>query len=244
MVSFERRDPFPNLGEGKFSKSEAKAHASEVDSYLGLRISAIETKLHHAGSKSPAPEASGDHQQLWFGLDPQDLLTPYLEIRTTLESIDLKNRKHVVDLGAAYGRMGFVIERHFPKLTFTGFEYVGERVVEGAQALKRFGARRATLEHADLTSTKFQIPDADVFFIYDYGTPKAIEKTLYDLRKISLKREILIVARGRNCRYAIESKHPWLLKADPGAPERAITIYQSQELSALRRIESPVEHGI
>ncbi|RYZ72253.1 MAG: hypothetical protein EOP05_11215 [Proteobacteria bacterium] len=244
MVSFERRDPFPFITEGKFSKSEAKAHASEVDTYLGLRIGPIEARLNQSGSKSPAPSASGEHQQLWFGLDPQDLLTPYLEIRATLESIDLKNRKHIVDLGAAYGRMGFVIERHFPEQKFTGYEYVGERVVEGASALKRFGAKRATLEHADLTSAKFQIPDADVFFIYDYGTPKAIEKTLFDLRKMASRKDLLIVARGRNCRYSIESKHPWLSKTNPLAPESAITLYHSNQNLRLDRVESPVEHGI
>jgi precorrin-6B methylase 2 len=242
MVKFERRDPFPYLPDGSFSKSEARAHAVEADLYLGLRIPEIESKLNQQGSKTPAPDASGEHQQLWFGLDPQDLLTPYLEIRTTLENLKLQGKKHVVDLGAAYGRMGFVIERNYPDLLFTGYEYVGERVVEAERALKRFGAKRASVEHADLTSSHFHLPDADVFFIYDYGTPKAIEKTLHDLRKQALKKEILIVARGRSCRYSIETRHRWLSKADALAPERAITVYRS--LLSLNRIESPVEHGI
>ncbi|RYZ63330.1 MAG: hypothetical protein EOP09_17835, partial [Proteobacteria bacterium] len=122
MVRFERRDPFPNLAEGSFSKTEAKLHAIEADSFLGLRVNEIESRLNLAGSKTPAPHASGEHQQLWFGLDPQDLLTPYLEIRCVLESLKLQGAKHVVDLGAAYGRMGFVIERHYPQMTFTGYE--------------------------------------------------------------------------------------------------------------------------
>lgn len=242
MVRFERRDPFPFKDEGTFSKSEAKAHAREVDSYLGLRIDAIEARLHSGGSKRPAPDASGEHQQLWFGLDPQDLLTPYLEIRSVLELIPRSISAHVVDLGAAYGRMGFVIERHFPHFTFTGYEYVGERVVEGAEALKRFGARRAKLEHADLTSKQFRMPNADIYFIYDYGTPAAIEKTLHDLKRKAGEREILIVARGRNVRYAIESKHRWLEKLLPMASERAITVYRSN--LSLSRVKAPVEHAI
>ena len=240
MVRFERRDPFPFKDEGTYSKSEAKAHAREVDAYLGLRIDAIESRLNQAGSKRPAPDASGDHQQLWFGLDPQDLLTPYLELRSTLEAVSvLRGSGHVVDLGAAYGRMGFVIERHFPAMSFTGYEYVGERVLEGAEALNRFGAKRSRLEHADLTSRGFKLPTADVYFIYDYGTPTAIERTLFALKKLAETREVLIVARGRHSRYAIESKHRWLAKLNPLAGERPITIYRSLA-SSFDRVEASV----
>lgn len=239
MVQFERRDPFPHLAPDSFSKKEARDHSREVDRYLGLNVDQIERQLTASGSSAPAKDASGDHQQLWFGLDPQDLLTPYIEIRATLESLKqdgfFESSKHVVDLGAAYARMGFVIERHFSNVSFTGYEYVGERVFEAARALNKIGAQRSWIEHADLTSSSFQLPFADIYFIYDYGTPKAIEKTLHDLKRISSARQILIVARGRACRYSIESRHAWLRKANPLAPERAITVYRS-ELLELRDV--------
>ena len=40
-------------------------------------------------------------------------------------------QKKVVDLGAGYGRMGLVIAKHYPTLSFWGVEYVAERVAEG-----------------------------------------------------------------------------------------------------------------
>jgi hypothetical protein len=229
---FAARDPFPLLET--FSSSEARDHACDVDRWLGLRVDEIEATLTKTGSREPAPATSGDKHQLWFGLSPRDLLTPYLEIRKILAKLSLEPGRSVVDLGAAYGRMGFVLHRHEPGVRFVGYEYVGERVREGRRALEKFGAGLAELHHADLTSPKLQIASADVYFVYDYGTPKAIEKTLYDLRRISEQRAITIVARGRTCRYAIESRHAWLEKADPLAPEDASTIYCSS--SHLNRV--------
>jgi hypothetical protein len=239
MVKFERRDPFPLLKT--FTKSEALSHAADCDQWLGLRIDEIESRLASAGSGRPAPSSSGSVQQLWFGLAPRDLQTPYLELRALLNS--LGSPRTVVDLGAAYARIAFVIERHFSATSFIGFEYVGERVLEARAALARFGAMRSRIEHADLTSASVKIPAADVYFIYDYGTPSAIEKTLHDVRRVSAGREILIVARGRVCRYAIESRHSfWLGKRDPSAGESTVTVYQSR--LHLDRIEAPVENYV
>ena len=229
MPRFEARNPFPLQAE--FSLNEARDHAMEADRWLGLRVDVIEASLARQGSRDPAPQTSGDKHQLWFGLSPRDLLTPYLEIRLMLSELCLKPGMTVIDLGAAYGRMGFVLHRHEPGVRFIGYEYVGERVREGRVALDRFGAELAELHHADLTASVFKVAKADVYFLYDYGTPKAIEKTLFDLCRIARERPITIVARGRTCRYAIESRHSWLAKADPLAPEAAITIYRSVDRS-------------
>ncbi len=223
-----------------FTASEARDHAVGADRWLGLRVDEIEASLAKSGSRDPAPSTSGDKHQLWFGLSPRDLLTPYLEIRRSLAELKLTPGMTVVDLGAAYGRMGFVLHRHEPGVRFVGYEYVGERVRDGRKALDRFGAALAELHHADLTSPRLEISSADVYFVYDYGTPKAIEKTLFDLKKISARKPITIVARGRTCRYAIESRHPWLTKWDPTAPEAAITIYRSRGDG----IEAPVENRV
>lgn len=229
MVKFERRDPFPHLNLGSFSKLAALDHAEEADRDLGLRVEMIEATLSSKGSRAPAPVSSGDHQNLWFGLEPRDLQTPYLEIRALLESVLPVGRQlEVVDLGCAYARMAFVIERHFPLVSFQGFEYVGERVNEARRVLEIAGAKRSRVDHADLTSKDFRLPRADVYFVYDYGTPAAIEKTLHDLKRVSSGRPLMIVARGRVVRYAIESRHPWLSRFEPNAPERAFTIYRSR----------------
>lgn len=252
MITFERRDPFPLLPLGGFSKSEAQAHAAAADRWLGLRVEEIEERLRTAGSRAAARSSSGAHQQLWFGLEPRDLQTPYLELRSILEAVVPRRLSLpqtasalVVDLGCAYARMAFVIERHFPEAKFRGYEYVGERVREAQGALTRFGSKRSSVEHADLTSPAFVLPRADVYFIYDYGTPAAIEKTLYDLHRVLREsgQPATIVARGRVCRYAIESRHGfWLRRSDVSAPERAFTIYESH--LGVDRVEAPVQDGV
>jgi predicted nicotinamide N-methyase len=177
------------------------------------------------GSRLRAPDASGDVQELWFGLDVQALLTPYTELRRILEKLQVERGQTVIDLGAAYGRMGFVMHRHFADARFIGYEYVGERVEEGRRALTRFGAKSASLVHADLAGIK---PAAgDVYFIYDFGTVKVIEKTLHDLRRIANERPIRVVVRGRHCRYLISTRHPWLRDLHPQESAGHYTIYAS-----------------
>ncbi|HVK61203.1 MAG TPA: hypothetical protein VM432_06615 [Bdellovibrionales bacterium] len=222
MLSFERRDPFPLISSHP-SAAEKKAHSIEVDRWLGLRINEVEARLNQAGSQQPAPDSSGAHQNLWFGLAPQELLTPYVEIREVLERIQPKSGSTVVDLGAAYARIGFVLARHFPEVSFEGFEYVGERVREGRRALEAFGAKHARLHHADLTAKEFEIPRAQTYFIYDFGTDGAIERILNQLRK-KIAADACVVARGRRTQYAIEDHHRWLKRR--GSDQKAYSVFE------------------
>lgn len=228
MIPFEARDPYPHLKS--FSKSEAQLHATQVDRWLGLDISTIEEKLRLTGSRLPPPrEATKDKQELWFGLAPQDLVTPYIELRSMLEELSPRSGETVVDLGAAYGRMGLVLARHFPRVNFIGYEYVAERVRAGQAAMSRARATNATLEQVDLANPQFRPASGEYYFIYDFGTDKAIEKILYDLKRLSLVKPLTLIARGRRCRYAIDRTHQWLIKNE--AQEAVYTIYRSVTLS-------------
>lgn len=220
MLQFNPRDPFPLLAAGKISPSEAQAHAEAVDHWLGLEVKGVEAFLLTHGCRAKARGSGGEQQELWIGLNSRCLLTPYTEIRALLERLRPTPNATVVDLGAAYGRIGLVLARHFPACDFIGYEYVGERVAEARRCIERFagvagGGRRIVMEHVDLTALDFKPAPADYYFIYDYGTTKAIEKTLHDLRRISLHRAITVVARGRRCHEAIDRNHRWLAQAFP-----------------------------
>lgn len=210
MIAFQPSEPFPQIAADFYEYADAQAHADRVDKWLGLNIDAVERKLGERGCLARAVSDNREHQELWIGLAVKSLLTPYVEIRSLLSALGPRPGHSVVDLGAAYGRMGFVIERHFPGVRFTGYEYVGERVEEGRRAFARHGLRASELEHADLSASGFRPAPADIYFLYDYGTSKAIEKTLHDLRRIALGRDIALVARGARCREAIQQRHPWL----------------------------------
>ena len=231
MRDFDPVTPFPFFDQGLHTPSEVSALAQQTDEWLGLRISEIENKLAVHGCRKRARDSSKEKQELWFGLEPQKLLTPYTEIRSLLETLNPQPGQIVVDLGAAYGRMGFVIAKCFPQVNFVGYEYVGERVEEGRRCLARLAFdSRIRMEHADLAANDFHPVAADFYFIYDFGTLKAIEKTLYDLKRIAKQRPITLVGRGRHCRYLIETRHSWLKHAFADAPECAATIYLGHDV--------------
>jgi len=206
-VPFVSHDPYPALPEGSYTYDDAKKHAEQVDAWLGLRADEIEAQLE----TQRGPE---DGQQRWIGLNLQTLQTPYLELRTMLEHLQPQPRQCVVDLGAAYGRLGLVLGAHYPEVFFAGFELVAERVNEGRRLLDEHRCLRARLEEADLRAPSFRLPEAEFYFLYDFGTRDAIEKTLQDLRAQAqvngATRPLTVVGRGRAVRDAIERRHPWL----------------------------------
>ncbi|MES2965444.1 MAG: methyltransferase domain-containing protein [Bdellovibrionota bacterium] len=203
MIDFDPNDPFPLLKtHGAKTYREEQAHSVEVDMWLGLETEAIEARL--------ANQKSDDDRQLWIGHPVQAVHTPYTEFRFILNELALPAGSVIVDLGAGYGRLGFVVGRYAPELKFIGYEYVRERVEEFRRCAVRFQFTNVELIEADLASPSFHPAEADVYFLYDYGTRAAIKKTLVDLREISMRRDITVVGRGRASRDAIERGEPWL----------------------------------
>jgi hypothetical protein len=205
MPDFTPQDPYPLLAWEELENEAAREHAKDVDAWLGFRMVSVE-----AGIPKTLSRRTG--QELWQHIPMAMLLTPYLEIRALLAHLSLPAGSTVVDLGCAYGRMAFVIGRHHPELTFVGYEFVLDRVLEGRRCLAPFGYTHVRLEVADLSSRVFKPRPADAYFIYDYGTSRAIEKTLHDLEHIARKRKIVVVGRGRTVREAIKG-HYWLSPA-------------------------------
>lgn len=205
MWEFNQLDPFPlwpPLQPEQYAA--AKRHAAAADAWLGLRVEKVEASI--LGPEG-GPE---DGQERWLDRHPSIFLTPYVEFRAWLELLAPAPGAKIVDLGAGYGRLGFVMARHFPQTQFLGFEIVAERVKEGASALARFPAPNARLEVADLSSPTWSPPLAEIYFIYDYGSDASVSKTLEDLRKVGASQGITVVGRGRRVRDKIEREHPWL----------------------------------
>ena len=51
---------------------------------------------------------------------------------------------------------------------------------------------------ADLSALDFKPEPAQFYFIYDFGSREAIEKTLQDLRSIAALQPISVIGRGRS----------------------------------------------
>ncbi len=221
-LSFQKDDLFPLLEETSLSYSEAQDHSELVDRELGLETEAVEAKLLKSQYERH------DHEvQAWVGLPVRSLLTPYTELRLLLERLMPQNGESMVDLGAGYGRLAFVIGQHFPMVGFRGYELVDERVQESCRALLKFGYSNVSLKTQDLTAVDFSLPKAEIYFLYDFGSRAAIEKVLQELREISRSQKIRVVGRGRASRDAIERDHPWLSQVYPPEHYRHYSIYFS-----------------
>ncbi|MGE3609808.1 MAG: hypothetical protein AB7I27_09510 [Bacteriovoracaceae bacterium] len=211
-----------------------RQHANFVDKILGFRLRYIEEMLV-AEARGFEPEGSHEswgpkiHEgvQTWVGLDLQTLQTPYSECLRILQLLKIRPYQHIIDLGAAYGRMGVVIGGLYIKNSFVGYEYVKARVDEGNRVYNELGLHRCQLVTQDLFDSTFELPDADVYFIYDYGQVEHIDHTLKQIEKIAHKRPVKVVVRGKFTRQIISNLHPWLELQYLGKQEELFSIYSA-----------------
>ena len=213
-----------------------RQHAQHLDKILGFRLKYIEEMLI-AEARGFDPEGSHESwgpalhsgAQTWVGLDLQTLQTPYSEIIRILQVLKIKPYQHIVDLGAAYGRMGIVIGGLYIKNSFTGYEYVKGRVDEGNRIFRELHFARCQLLEQDLYDRNFEMPEADVYFIYDYGQVEHIDHTLKQIQLISRKRPIKLVVRGKFTKRIIADSHSWLDLKYEGKLEELFSIYTAFE---------------
>ncbi len=202
---------------GLENSTDHHRHSEIIDELIGINPKSIERELLIEGIQA-LPEGNLDNwgkhlhdgHQTWVGLDPNSLQTPYAEIFEMFEKISPQSGDHIIDLGAAYGRMGFALNYLCPDCFFTGYEYLSVRVEEGNRIYNNFQCDNALLIQQDLSDENFQLPEADIYFLYDYGRPDQIRYTLKQLEKIADTKNIIVVARGIACRHYIQKSHPWL----------------------------------
>lgn len=224
---------FPALSKGcQLNQSIFDQDAAEVDKYFGFQVEEIEKKLLKAatalrpeGNHKTWGEAIHQGNQSWVGLDPQTLLTPYVELKLMCELLRPRAQDRIVDLGAGYGRLGLVLKAYYPEVYFLGLELVYERVREGSRILQENACERAKLLTQDLMDPAFMLPLADYYFIYDYGKVSHIRHTLDQLSVIAAIKNFKVVGRGLGTRSLIENEYPWLSDVYPVVREKNFSIY-------------------
>lgn len=212
-----------HLAITKADYASAKAQAIVLDQMLGYVGDQIERSLFEENKETSALSP----QQFWFGLDIQSLQTPYSEVVEMIGHFDPQPGDVWMDLGAAYGRVGVVLGFLRPMVQFVGYEYVPERVKEGNRIFKKWNLTQAELKHVDLAEDEFELRDANLYFIYDFGSKNDIYKVLEKLRLIAMRRPIQVVARGRGVRNWITMDFPWLGVVNPPKHFAHWTVFQS-----------------
>jgi len=223
--AFDPADPFPRMTPEVWPYPDQLAHARAVDAWLGIDTARTEAEVMKHWRANQDLSLTGI--QAWAGLPTDSLQTPYTEMRQMLDALMLPEGATLCDLGAGYGRMGFVVEACHPTLRFLGLELVGERVQEGSRALVRHGCSRARLVEQDLTDPRFELPRAQAYFVYDFGSREAIQRILTLLKERARAEPVTVVGRGRATRDAIERGEPWLSQVLPPFHFDRFSIYRS-----------------
>lgn len=184
--------------------SITKRHiSSQIDLELGFNIKQTEEILQ-SKAKNLLPESQFDQwgpvlhggAQTWVGLDFQILQTSYHDLKVMFEIIRPKAGERVVDLGAGYGRIGIFLHHFYPHSEFLGVEIVKERVDEGNRLLRTLGCHNKKLAAIDLDKMG-ELPEGDIFFIYDFGSVTHIKKVLEMLKHTPRR---LLIVRGQIAR--------------------------------------------
>ena len=199
---------------------------------MGFKTSRVEIKLlrkfnaydHYVLGTKRKRHFEGT--QAWIGLHPQILQTPYVEILEVLEYFKTQKIKTVIDIGAGYGRVGFVCSVLFPDANFIGYEIVKERQIEGERVLRKNGIKSASIVLQNVLDPEFDIPNADIYFIYDFSEKEDITEVLLKIGKSNKIKKILISQGDRVSALMTKTFSPSWTKVHT-MKKSGITIYES-----------------
>ena len=203
------------------SYAEAKRRSEEIDQIIGYDIRTCEQEIQglQSGKKD------------WSELSPQIFQTPYPELAEIVQMFTTNHSLRWVDFGAGYGRLGLVLGLLRPQDSFCGFEFVEQRVRLGALILDKWANQQTRLFFADLNSQDFMPPEADLFFVFDFGTPQDIHSLLVRLRQRAPRQPMTVIGRGRATRHLIATEHPWLSQVEEPLHTPHWSLYRSSPLS-------------
>ena len=213
-----------------------RLHAKSLDKALGYKIPKIEVKLlqkyraydRHNDDSNKKQHYKGT--QTWIGLHPQALQTPYCDIYEALSLIKNLKIKHVVDIGAGYGRVGVVLSVLYPNAKFTGYEIVKQRQMEGNRVFKKLGVNNSEIELKNVLDLDFDLPEAEIYFIYDFSEQEDIFQVLQTLSLKTQNKIFYLITRGDRVDYLMKHKfkHVWRLHMSLNSSD--LKIYTSRNV--------------
>lgn len=123
--------------------------------------------------------------------------TSYSTILKVLEHLKLPANPHLVDLGSGFGRVGLAAGLWREDLQFSGYEFVGNRVKAANDSAARAGlGSRIRFMQQDLGDADFEIPAADVYYLYDPFSESTYQRVFARLANLRKERDITIIAKA------------------------------------------------
>lgn len=137
----------------------------------------------------------------------------YSTVLTAIKHLNLQAGDRFVDLGSGYGRVGLVVGLMYPEVDFIGYEYVPHRVDISNHATARLEmAGHVHFHTQDLSLKEFQIPAAEIYYMYDPFSEETYSHVLSQLIEFSKQRKITIITKGnaRGWLLDVVRKEGWL----------------------------------
>ena len=213
--------------------TEPRKHSENIDTLIGHKVNRIERSLMEAYVpyfKEEEENSEIKHYkgtQTWIGLDPQALQTPYSDIHGALSLVQKYDPRTIIDLGAGYGRVGVVVEALLPDAEFIGYEILDERIEEANRIFKYLKLSNCEMRKQNVLLDTFELPEADVYFIYDFSDPDDVQVILKQLSARIYRDRFFLIARGKGIRSLIQVKFPEFWAAHGAKHENEWSLYSS-----------------
>jgi hypothetical protein len=161
-----------------------------VDAFLGYN-SYLVTKKEGAYL---GDQATGAKERTWTGGAPW---SHYEDLQQNFVALDLKDDTKFVDLGAGVGRVGLALMIFHPTANFIGYEYVPGRVKAANAWAKKMGIEdRFQVIEQDLSDPNFQLPIADIFYMYQPFNGTTAKIVMGKLEDLSDRQSFTIISKA------------------------------------------------
>lgn len=183
---------------------QLKEHKKSQDKHLGLtfyrtfdRLDEIFNLNYEADNGNAGMMEAAENTERVYAGSGVGVQSGYSTVLTALNQLNLKPGDRLVDLGSGYGRVGLVAGLVRDDIYFIGYEFVRHRVDIANQASQNMQLQdRVQFHTCDLSNRSFQIPDAEVYYLYDPFSEETYLYVLSQLVQISRRKKITIVTKG------------------------------------------------
>lgn len=176
----------------------------EEESDLGPRLYRTFDSIDHifnfnylSDRELSVPEAQmNSSERLYIG-SGVGVQSGYSNLLLAFHSLTLEKDAKVIDLGSGYGRVGLVFSILNPELGFIGYEFVKNRVDVSNKATSFLNLeKRLCYKVQDLSDRSFDLPVANVYYLYDPFTEDTYKYIIKKIIAIGKKQKVSVVTKG------------------------------------------------
>lgn len=135
--------------------------------------------------------------------------------------------QRIVDIGAGYGRVGLVMSSLFPRSRFIGLEILEQRKNEGNRIYEELGLINCEILQKNVLVDDYQLPDAQVYFIYDFSEVEDLNIIMRQLSERKKTESFFLITRGDRIDSLLANKYKNFWSSNGHVQCGALKIYSS-----------------